>query len=221
MPIPGMRFFIANPFFLTHPVSERLKAESMAFQQAMECVISDKRDTALPFREEVRQIRKEIDELETEGLIRAGRFQRLAIRPTLCYRYLRAQGRVAHWMEKVLDWILLHEVPTAGELPQQLFLLADSAGETVEDLEELGECVGRWVDRPKGKNRKKALAAANRILEKTNETQIIARRTKLKILETATQSASLFHLLELARMIERMAEDSEEVARIASFVLNS
>lgn len=220
MPIPGIHFFIENPFVRTRPVTTRLRDCASAFQQAMECIISKKTDTALPFKKEVNEIRKEIEEMETVGIFRTGWFRKMAIRPTLCYRYLRAQVRIARRMETVLEWILVRKHPVSDPLETELFLLADAAGESVEELERLSAAISAWVGKRNRKTHKRALKTAREILDKTANTMEISRRTKQKVLEMDTDPASMVHLMELAGLVEQIAEDCDEITRIAFFVLH-
>ncbi|TWI65794.1 uncharacterized protein Yka (UPF0111/DUF47 family) [Desulfobotulus alkaliphilus] len=219
MRLPGATLFIENPFLQTRVLTRHLKECAFAFQQAMECIISRKKDMALPFKEDVFRLRKEIQQLECDGILTSRFFRKLPIPPSLCYRYIRAHGRIALHMEKVLEWILVREEPVADPLETELFLLADAAGETVEELEKLSIAAGYWLQKKHGKNQKKVMAAAQEILDKTDNTQIIARRTKRKILESSASPASMTHLMELASLIERITDDSDEIARIVFFVL--
>jgi uncharacterized protein Yka (UPF0111/DUF47 family) len=221
MHFPGMSFFIENPFGQTSHLTALLRECAFAFQQAMECIISKKTDMALPFKEDVFRLRQEIQRLECEGLLRPRFFRRLTIRPTLCYRYIRAHGRIALHMEMVLEWILVREDSVANPLETELFLLADAAGETVEELKKLSLATSLWMKKPNVRNRKKCMAAAQEILDKTDKAQGIARRAKSKILESSISAASMIHLMELASLVERITEDSDEMARLVFFVLNS
>ncbi|MCW7753707.1 hypothetical protein OOT00_06875 [Desulfobotulus sp. H1] len=219
--LPGITFFVENPFSQTRHVTRHLKECAFAFQQAMECIISKKTDMAQPFKEDVFRLRKEIQRLECDGVFSFRFFKRLTIRPTLCYRYIRAHARIALHMEQVLEWVLVREDPVEDPLETELFLLADAAGETVEELEKLSLSAGRWLQKKNAKNKKNVIAAAEVILDKTDNAQVIARRTKRKILEGSVSAVSMAHLMELAGLIERIADDSDEIARIVFFVINN
>lgn len=221
MHFPGMNFFIENPFSQTRHLTALLRECAFAFQQAMECIISKKMEMALPFKNDVFRLRQEIQRLEGDGVLKPRFFRRLTIRPTLCHLYIRAHGRIALHMEKVLEWVLVREDAVVDPLETELFLLADAAGETVEALEKLSLAAGFWMKKPQARNKKKALAAAQEILDKTDKAQTIARRTKRKILESGTSTPSMIHLMELASLVERITEDSDESTRVVVFILNS
>lgn len=221
MRIFRMAFFIQNPFLQSLVVTRDLKECALNFEQAMECIISKKLDLAAPFKEEVTRLRKEIQKLEYEGILRRSFFQRAVVRPTIGYRYIRAHARIALFMEKVLEWILIREEAVSDPLETELFLLADAAGETVAELETLAKSAGKWLKRSTDKNKKTTKEKALEILEKTDLAQNIARRTRAKMLETCTDPVSLVHLMELANLIENITEDSDEIVRLIFFVLNS
>lgn len=216
-----MAFFIQNPFLQSLVVTSNLKECALNFEQAMECIISKKMEKAALFKEEVARLRKEIQKLEYEGILRRRFFQRHVVRPTAGYRYIRAHARIALHMEKVLEWILTREDAVSDPLETELFLLADTAGETVAELETLAKNAGKWLQRSTKKNRIITREKALEIIEKLDQSQGIARRTRVKILDTTTDPVSMVHLMELANLIEKITDDSDEIVRLIFFVLNS
>lgn len=216
-----MAFFIQNPFLQSLMVTRDLKECALNFEQAMECITSKKKDKADFFREEVARLRMKIQKLEYEGILRRSFFQRSVVRPTIGYHYIRAHARIALHMEKVLEWILVREDAVSDPLETELFLLADAAGETVAELETLAQNAGRWLKRSTARNRKSARKKAFEIIEKTDHAQGIARRTRAKILENSNSPVSMVHLMELATLIEKITEESDEIVRLIFFVLNS
>lgn len=216
-----MAFFIQNPFLQSLVVTRDLKECALNFEQAMECIISKKMDKATPFKKEVARLRKEIQKLEYEGILRRRFFQQAVVRPTIGYRYIRAHARIALLMEKVLEWILIREDAVSDPLETELFLLADTAGETVAELEMLAKLAGKWLKRSTVKNGDATREKALEIIEKTDLAQGIARRTRVKILESSADPVSMVHLMELASLIEKITEDSDEIVRLIFFVLNS
>jgi uncharacterized protein Yka (UPF0111/DUF47 family) len=195
-----------------------LKEFTINFQQAIECIIEGKNELAENFRKEMAKSKKEIDDYSMSVC-----FQNSAkgSGSPLYYLYLQHKIQITEKMSSVLDWILARKSPiNSDSIETELFVLADSAAETIDRLTILSKELSGASKRFKNKKSKdSATKIINEIIEKSKKTYSLSLRMKRKILETEENPASLTHLVFLADMIGYIGEKTRDCAWVASSLI--
>ncbi|PID78265.1 MAG: hypothetical protein CSA18_02360 [Deltaproteobacteria bacterium] len=191
-----------------------LKEFSVAFQQAIECIIECKNEMALKFKEEMENKKKEIDAYSKAVFVRDIK----SSKETLLYLYINYEIQITEKMTSVMEWILARKSPiNSDSIETELFVLADSAAETIDRLTLLSKEIAALSKRFKGKkNKTKLNKIIDEIMEKSRKTINLSLRMKRKILETESSSASIIHLVFLADMIGQTAEKTRDTAWLAT-----
>ncbi|MGE4519241.1 MAG: hypothetical protein AB7E04_07035 [Desulfobacteraceae bacterium] len=195
-----------------------LKEFTVSFQQAIECIIEGKTELAINFREEMAKSKTEIDNYSMSVC-----FQNSAkgSGSSLYYLYLQYKIQITEKMTSVLDWILARKTPiNSDSVETELFVLADSAAETIERLTFLSKELSRASKKIKNKKGKdSASKIIDEIIEKSKKTYSLSLRMKRKILENEENPASLTHLVFLADMIGSIGEKTRDCAWVASSLI--
>lgn len=202
-----------NPFKKIIPQDSILKNLSVAFQQAMECIIENKEELAASFKDEMEAQKKEMDEYASTIC-----FSTPSTTNPLYYIYIQHEIQIAEKLMSVLDWILAKKSSIgSGPIETELFVLADSAAETIDKLTSLSKELSKAFKKFSGLKSKPALQKKiDEIKLKSKKTFDLSLRMKSKILESETDNASAIHLVLLADMIGQVAEKTRDTAWIAT-----
>jgi hypothetical protein len=205
----------SDPFKKIIKQDKILKDFAVAFQQAMECIIEGKADLAENFKEEMTSIKAEMDEYSRSICFNASPS---GVSSSLYYLYIQYEIQITEKMTGVLDWILARKSPINSDpIETELFVIADSAADTIDKLTSLSEKLSTAAKKFKNKKAKQdAAIIIDEIIEKSKKTFNLSLRMKRKILETETDSPSLIHLVFLADMIGQVSEKTRDTAWLAT-----
>jgi len=186
-----------NPFKKTIPQEKNLKNFTLNFQQAIECIIAGKEEMAITFKNEMGKIKIIIDDYaKTLCFAKLGK----NINRSLYFLYIQNQIQITEQMIDILEWVLARKTDISKDtIETELFVLADSAAETVEHLCSFGEKLGKI-------KKNKLISKLDEIQTKSRKTKNLSIRMKRKILEAETDCANITHLVMLADMIGKIAE---------------
>ena len=135
MRIPLLSLFIASPFERLQDHAEKVKECAWAFQQAIECHISEKCKTFEQFRQNVTIIESEADAIKRSIRGHLPKGTLMPVDKFQLFRYLREQDRVLDAVEDALNWLSYRSKPgIPKELQKEFFLLVDA---TIDPIEEL------------------------------------------------------------------------------------
>ena len=203
----------SDPFKKIIPQDAMLKDFSVSFQQAMECIIENKNEMAISFKKEMEVKKSEIDEYSSSIC-----FNSPSSANALFYIYIQHEIQIAEKLMSVLDWILAKKTPIQSDpIETDLFILADSAAETIDRLTSLSIELSSAFKKFSGKKSKsKFIKSIEDIKLKSKKTFDLSLRMKQKILENDNDNASAVHLVLLADMIGQVAEKTRDTAWIAT-----
>lgn len=135
MRIPLLSLFITSPFDGLQEHAEKVKECAWAFQQAIECHISEKCKKFEEFRQEVVTIETEADTIKRSIRGHLPKGTLMPVDKFQLFRYLREQDRVLDAVEDALDWLSYRSEPGIPKgLQKEFFLLVDA---TIDPIEEL------------------------------------------------------------------------------------
>ena len=135
MRIPFLSLFVTSPFegLLEH--AEKVKECAWAFQQAIECHISDRCRQFEELRREVSKLENQADNIKRRirGHLPIGTL--MPVSKFQLFRYLREQDQVLDAVKDALNWISYRSEPgIPPELEKYVFLLVDAVIEPLEEL---------------------------------------------------------------------------------------
>ena len=135
MRIPFISMFMTSPFegLLEH--AEKIKECTWAFQQAMECHITDQCESFEEFRKNVDNFESEADAIKRRIRGHLPKGTLMPVDKFELFRYLHEQDKVLDSVEEALDWISFRSepgIPTA--LHKDFFMLVDAVLDPVEEM---------------------------------------------------------------------------------------
>lgn len=204
-----------NPFEKLIQQDKYLKDFTIAFQQAIECIIENKEDLAVNFQTEMAEVKSQMEQYLKSICFGP---MHIGAGSSVFYLYVNYEIQIAEKLSSVLDWIVARKTPINSDpIETELFVLADSAAETIDTLTSLSREISKNTKKFKAKKpNSKAMKTIEDILEKSKKTFNLSLRMKRKILETEGEAPSLIHLVFLADMIGQVAEKTRETAWIAT-----
>lgn len=202
-----------NPFKKIIPQDVILKDFSVDFQQAMECIIEGKEEMANSFKEEMDIKKNQMDEYCKSICFETSSGNSST---SLYHLYLQYEMQIAEKMSSVLDWILAKKSSIKSDpIETELFVLADSAAETIDNLSSLSKKLASKKFKGK-KNKKNILKNIDEIKDKSKKTFDLSLRMKRKILENISDNSDMIHLVLLADIIGQAAEKTRDTAWLAA-----
>ena len=210
MRIPFISRFITSPFdgFLEH--AEKVKECAWAFQQAIECHITDQCETFEEFRREVNKLESEADSIR--GRLH-GHLPRRTLMPVdkfHLFRYLQEQDKVLDAVEESLDWLSYRSKPGIPQaLQKDFFLLVDAVMDPVEEMCHLVVEARKYFRSYSDKQRKIVKEIVHTIRRQEHDADKVEDAIKEKILNMPTEAVTIFHMIRLAESIGSIADHAE------------
>jgi uncharacterized protein Yka (UPF0111/DUF47 family) len=136
MRIPFISAFMTSPFegLLEH--AEKIKECTWAFQQAIECHITDQCESFEEFRKEVDNKESEADAIKRRIRGHLPKGTLMPVDKFELFRYLHEQDKVLDAVEEALDWISFRAEPGIPDvLHKDFFLLIKKIIHTLRQLE--------------------------------------------------------------------------------------
>lgn len=138
MRTPFSKLFVTSPFEGLQEHAEKVKECAWAYQQAIECYVSDRCGSFEKFRQEVIKLEHEADDIKRRIRGHLPKGTLLPVNKFLIFRYLREQDNVLDSVEHSLNWLSYR--PDKGipkELEKDFFLLVDAAVTSIEKLSSM------------------------------------------------------------------------------------
>ncbi len=210
MRIPFLSMFISSPFDGLQEHAEKVKECAWAFQQAMECHVTDKCQTFEELRQEVIRLEKEADVIKRRIRGHLPKGSVLPVDKFELFMYLREQDSVLDSVEDALDWISFRPEPgIPKELEKEFFLLVDA---TVEPIEELAHMVAESRKYFKNYSEKQRVAVKDiirKLRQQEHEADKAEAEIKRLVFHLNTDPVTVFHVVRLAEIIGEIADHAE------------
>ncbi len=201
---------MASPFDGLQEHAEKVKECAWAFQQAIECYITDQCENFEEFRLEVDKLESEADSIkrcirdhQSKGiLIPVDRFQ--------LFRYLREQDKVLDAVEEALDWLSFRSGPGIPEaLEKDFFLLVDAVMDPVEEMCRLVLETRKYFKSYSEKQCKIVKDIIHTIRRQEHDADKVEDGIKEKLLNMQIEAITAFHMIRLAETIGSIADHAE------------
>ena len=210
MKIPFIPAKMTSPFndLLEH--AEKVKECGWAFQQAIECYISEKCDEFEEYREEVGKLESEADKIKRRIRGHIPKGTRMPVSKFEIFWYIREQDKVLDSVQEAVDWISYRTVPVAREeIKKDLFLLVDSVIEPIEELSRMVAEAKKYFDGYSEKQRRIVKGIINNLREREHEADEFEDQFKTRIFATEKDPIEIFHLIKLSEIIGSIADHAE------------
>ncbi|MBW1825401.1 MAG: TIGR00153 family protein [Deltaproteobacteria bacterium] len=210
MRLPFFSMFMTSPFEGLQEHAEKVKECGWAFQQAIECHLSEKCKTFEEFRQEVIRLESDADAIKRRIRGHLPKGTLMPVYNFLLFRYLREQDQVIDAVEDALDWISFRPEPgIPTELEKDFVNLADAV---IEPIEQLGEMVSEARKYFKNYSEAQRVVIKNIIhtlRRKEHEADKLEDIVKQKVLNMDIDAVTVFHIVRLAEIIGSIADHAE------------
>lgn len=210
MRIPFMSLFVSSPFegLLEH--AEKVKECAWAFQQAIECHISERCPRFEALRSEVSRLENQADSIKRRirGHLPVGTL--MPVSKFQLFRYLREQDHVLDAVKDTLNWISYRSEPGIPDaLHKDVVLLVDAVIEPLEELSRMVAGAKRYFETYSEKQR----VAVKEIIRKVRAQEHAADQIEAQIMKKALNMdidpVTVFHMVRLAEIIGSIADHAE------------
>ncbi|MBW1893572.1 MAG: DUF47 family protein [Deltaproteobacteria bacterium] len=215
MKIPILYLFTTSPFDSLIEHSEKVKECTWAFQQAIECHVSERCETFEGHRQEVAKFKNEADiikelicsDISARAILPVNKFQLLM--------YLKAQNNIIDAVVGSLNWLSHRDDPgIPKELKKEVFLLVDAV---IEPIEELSSMLAEAKTYFRKFSRKKRAHVKNIIInicQKKHEADKAEDILKHRVFSLCLDSVIVFHMVRLSEIIGAVADHAENAGDI-------
>ena len=210
MRLPFISLFMTSPFEGLQEHAEKVKECAWAFQQAIECHITDQCETFEEFRLDVDKLESEADSIKRR--IR-GHLPNGALMPVdkfQLFRYLREQDKVLDAVEESLDWLSYRSEPGIPEvLEKDFFLLVDAVMDPVEEMCRLVLEARKYFKTHSEKQRNIVKEIVHTMRRQEHDADKVEDGIKEKLLNMKIDTITVFHMIRLAETIGSIADHAE------------
>ena len=210
MRIPFLSLFVTSPFegLLEH--AEKVKECAWAFQQAMECHVSDRCRQFEELRSEVSKLENQADNIKRRirGHLPIGTM--MPVSKFQLFRYLREQDQVLDSVKDALNWISYRSEPgIPPELEKYVFLLVDAVVDPLEELSRMVAGAKLYFETYSEKQRVAVKEIIRRVRAQEHEADKAEAEIKRRVFNMDIDPVTVFHMVRLAETIGSIADHAE------------
>ena len=209
MRIPFFSMFTTSPFDGLQEHAEKVKECSWAFQQAVECYISNRCKTFEDLRQEVIKLESEADAIKRRIRGHLPKGTMMPVDKFQLFRYLREQDHVLDSVQDTLDWLSYRKDGIPAELEKDFFLLVDAVLEPIEELSNMISEARKYFKNFSEKQRRIVKAITRTLRKQEHEADKVEGLIKKKIFNMKTDPVTVFHMVRLAETIGSIADHAE------------
>jgi predicted phosphate transport protein (TIGR00153 family) len=210
MRIPFISLFMTSPFDGLQEHAEKVKECAWAFQQAIECHITDQCEAFEEFRREVDKLESEADSIKRRIRGHLPKGTLMPVDKFQLFRYLREQDKVLDAVEESLDWLSFRPEPGIPEtLEKEFFLLVDAVMDPVEEMCRLVVEVRKYFRNYSEKQRKIVKEIVHTLRRQEHDADKVEDAIKEKVLNMQIDAVTIFHMIRLAETIGSIADHAE------------
>jgi predicted phosphate transport protein (TIGR00153 family) len=210
MRIPFVSLFMTSPFegLLEH--AEKIKECTWAFQQAIECHISDQCETFEAFREEVDKLESQADAIKRRIRGHLPKGTLMPVDKFELFRYLHEQDKVLDAVEEALDWLSFRSEPGIPQpLEKDFFLLVDAVLDPVEEMCRMVSEARAYFKNYSDKQRRLIKEIIHALRRHEHNADKVEDAIKQKVLNMQIDAVTVYHMIRLAETIGSIADHAE------------
>jgi len=220
MRIPFVSVFLSSPFegLLEH--AEKVKECTWAFQQAIECHITNRCVTFEEYRSEVDKLESEADAIKRRIRGHLPKGTLMPVDKFELFRYLHEQDKVLDAVEEALDWLSFRPEPGIPQaLEKDFFLLVDAVLDPVEEMCRMVAEARTYFKNFSEKHRrivKDIIHALHRLEHNADQ---VEDAIKKKVLNMQIDSVTVYHMIRLAETVGSIADHAENAGDMMQAML--
>ena len=210
MRLPFLSMFITSPFEGIQEHAEKVQDCSWAFQEAIECHISNKCQRFEELRQEVIRLESEADAIKRRirGHLPIGTL--MPVSKFQLFRYLREQDGVLDAVEDALDWISYRaEAGVPAEVEKDLLLLVDAVIDPIEELSKMVAEARKYFRTYDEKQREVVKNIIRNLRQQEHEADKVEDSIKRTMFTMNTDAVTVYHMVRLAEIIGSIADHAE------------
>ena len=210
MRIPFISLFMTSPFDGLQEHAEKIKECAWAFQQAIECHITDQCESFEEFRLEVDKLESEADAIKRRihGHLPKGTL--MPIDKFELFRYLHEQDKVLDAVEEALDWLSFRSEPGIPKaLEKDFYLLVDAVLDPVEEMCRMVSEARKYFKSFSEKQRDLVKDIIHTLRQQEHEADKVEDGIKQKVLNMTIEPVIIFHMIRLAETVGSIADHAE------------
>ena len=213
MRIPFSTMFITSPFDSLQEHAEKVKECSWAFQQAMECYVSNRCETFEDHRQEVSRFENEADAIKRRIRGHLPKGVMMPVEKFQLFRYLREQDNVLDSVKEAINWLSFRQEEGIPEyVEKDFFLLVDAVIEPIEELTVMISEARIYFKNFSEKQRRKVKGIITNLRKLEHEADKREYALIKKIFKHEKDPVSLFHMVKLVEIIGNIADHAENTA---------
>jgi predicted phosphate transport protein (TIGR00153 family) len=210
MRIPFLSLFVTSPFAGLLEHAEKVKECAWAFQQAIECHVSDRCQQFEALRKEVSKLENQADNIKRRirGHLPIGTL--MPVSKFQLFRYLREQDQVLDAVKDALNWISYRTEPgIPAELEKYVFLLVDAVIEPLEELSLMVAGAKLYFETYSEKQRVAVKEIIRKVRAQEHAADVAEAEIKRRVLNMDIDPVTVFHMVQLAEIIGSIADHAE------------
>jgi len=202
--------FMTSPFegLLEH--AEKIKECVWAFQQAIECHITEQCESFEEFRLEVDTLESQADAVKRRIRGHLPKGTLMPVDKFELFRYLHEQDKVLDAVEEALDWISFRSEPGIPDaLHKDFFLLVDAVLDPVEEMCRMVAEARKYFTNFADKQRQLIKDIIRTMRHQEHEADKVEDAIKAKVLNMQIDPVTVYHMIRLAETIGSIADHAE------------
>jgi predicted phosphate transport protein (TIGR00153 family) len=210
MRIPFLSLFVTSPFEGLQEHAEKVKECAWAFQQAIECHVSDRCRQFEELRREVSKLENQADNIKRRirGHLPIGTL--MPVSKFQLFRYLREQDQVLDAVKDALNWISYRTEPgIPPELEKYVFLLVDAVVDPLEELSRMVAGAKRYFETYSEKQRVAVKKIISQVRAQEHAADKAEAEIKRRVFNMDMDPVTVFHMVRLAETIGSIADHAE------------
>lgn len=210
MRIPFLSLFVTSPFEGLQEHAEKVKECAWAFQQAIECHVSDRCRQFEELRREVSKLENQADNIKRRirGHLPIGTL--MPVSKFQLFRYLREQDQVLDAVKDALNWISYRTEPgIPAELEKYVFLLVDAVIDPLEELSRMVAGAKQYFETYSEKQRVAVKEIISQVRAQEHAADKAEAEIKRRVFNMDIDPVTVFHMVRLAETIGSIADHAE------------
>jgi hypothetical protein len=202
--------FMTSPFDGIQEHAEVIKDCAWAFQEAVECRVSQKCARFDALRGDIINMEREADAIKRRVRGHLPKGTLMPVDKFQLFRYLREQDCVLDSVEHALDWLSVRsEVEIPKELQQDVLHLVDTVLDPIDELHDMVQEARKYFRTYREDQRVKVKEIIHSLRMQEREADRVEHTLKTKVFNMDTDPVTIFHIVRLSEIIGSIADHAE------------
>ncbi len=210
MRLPFLSMFMPSPFEMLQEHAEKVKECSWAFQQAVECHISNQCHGFEELKQEVLTLKHKADDIKGQIHDQLPRRVLMPVANFQLFFYFQEQDRLLDAVEDALDWILYRfEQGIPRQLQKDFFILVDGVIDPIEALEQLVVEAKKCSKIFPKTQRRRIKEIIGSLRDQEHEVARMEADLKQKVFTLDLDAVTVYHMIHLTEIIGSIANHAK------------